>query len=69
MPYDSVSPEDLMLAITLANSKGLPMVSYIVPRTFMVWAERENDKRISRIDVVFIIFMNGFKIYSLILSF
>src|SRR5690606_22362117 len=34
----------LMLAITFANSKGLPIVSFMVPRTFMVWAEREREK-------------------------
>lgn len=33
-----------MLAITLANSKGLPMVSFMVPLTLMLWAERDIEK-------------------------
>src|SRR5690554_2034541 len=44
MAYVSVSPEDWMLAMTLANSNGFPMESLIVPLTLMLWAESDREK-------------------------
>src|SRR5690554_4670307 len=55
MAYVSVSPEDWMLAMTLANSNGFPMESLIVPLTLMLWAESEKERINNRkVKVLFI---------------